>query len=93
MNQNLSPSRYLGGAIWLSCFLSIPLSLFVTRSFLSARELYLERAEHLDTSRFTAALVSLMLWTAFLSLDLLVAFLQIRRRLGRRRDNGAESRL
>lgn len=91
MNQNLSPSRYLRGAIWLSWFLSIPLSLFVARSFLSARDLYIQRGEHMDTSRFTAALVSLVLWTALLSLNLLVAFLQTRRLLGRRREDGAEA--
>lgn len=91
MNQNLSPSLYLRGATWLSWFLNIPLSMFAARSFLSARDLYLERGEPLDPSRFTAALVSLMLWTAFLSLNLLVAFVQIRRLLGRRRDDGANA--
>ncbi len=82
MNQILPPSRYLRGAMWLSWFLNIPLSMFVVRSFLSARDLYLERCEHMDRSRFMVALVSLMLWTSFLSLNLLAAFIQARRKDG-----------
>ena len=51
-------------------FMNVPLAAFVAQSFRAAQALYLDRCEHPSAGRFTAGLVSLILWTAFLTLNM-----------------------
>ena len=58
--------------------MNVPLAAFVAQSFRAAQTLYLDRGEHPSQARFMAGLVSLVLWTSFLTLNMF-AVLQSRR--------------
>jgi hypothetical protein len=84
----MSPRRPSSGGLRharaLAWFLNVPLSAFVVQSFRVARALYLDH-EHPSPGQFTAALVSLVMWTSFLTLNLFAVLLR------RRRDDGGGS--
>lgn len=74
------PSRSRRRSRALHWFSFIPLSAFLVVSFLSARRLYLEHCGHTSASRHTALLLALVLWTSFLTVQVLAGVLRFRQR-------------
>jgi hypothetical protein len=75
-SQHLSRDRRASrAAYWFSL---VSLSAFVVWSFLGARRLYLDRCGHAATSRHTALLLALVLWSSLLAVQVFAGV--IRRR-------------